>query len=163
LVIGSLAVTNMLQTDTSVASFWITNPTNDFYGNRAAGSDFYGIWYEIKPNPDGPSATMDVCPNGNPLGYVTNNIAHSNTRFGLRIFHLYSRTFPCSPIRNDSNAIDSWSDNPSIQSVFSNFTVYKNLEDGVLAEQTGNVIFDNFVIAENYHSGAEFYLANFTK
>ncbi len=48
LAISSRAVTNMLQTDTSVASFWVTNPTNDFYGNRAAGSDFYGIWYEIK-------------------------------------------------------------------------------------------------------------------
>ena len=143
----------MLQTDTSVASFWITNPTNDFYGNRAAGGDFYGIWYEIKPNPDGPSATMDVCPTGNPLGYVTNNIAHSNTRFGLRVFQLQPRLYPCKPVRNDSNAADSWADNPSIQSVFSNFTVYKNLEDGVLAEQVGNVVFDNFVIAENYHSG----------
>ena len=153
LAISSLAVTNMLQTDTSVASFWITNPTNDFYGNRAAGGDFYGIWYEIKPNPDGPSATMDVCPTGNPLGYVTNNIAHSNTRFGLRVFQLQPRLYPCKPVRNDSNAVDSWADNPSIQSVFSNFTVYKNLEDGVLAEQVGNVVFDNFVIAENYHSG----------
>lgn len=45
LAISSLTVTNMLQTDISVASFWITNPTNDFYGNRAAGGDFYGIWY----------------------------------------------------------------------------------------------------------------------
>lgn len=123
----------MLQTDTSVASFWITNPTNDFYGNHAAGSDFYGIWYEIKPNPDGPSATMDVCPTGNPLGYVTNNVAHSNTRFGLRVFQLQPRMFPCNPLRNDSNANDPYSFNPSIKSTFSNFTVYKNLEDGVLA------------------------------
>jgi hypothetical protein len=45
LAIGSLVASNMLQTDTSVASFWVTNPTNNFYGNRAAGSDFYGIWY----------------------------------------------------------------------------------------------------------------------
>lgn len=95
LAISSLAVTNMLQTDTSVASFWITNPTNDFYGNRAAGGDFYGFWYEIKSNPDGPSATNDVCPPGNPLGYVANNVAHSNIRFGLRIFKLYSRKYPC--------------------------------------------------------------------
>jgi hypothetical protein len=95
LAISSLAVTNMLQTDTSVASFWITNPTNNFYGNHAAGGDFYGIWYEIKANPDGPSATNDVCPPGNPLGYVANNVAHSNIRFGLRIFKLFSRKYPC--------------------------------------------------------------------
>ncbi len=37
------------------------------------------------------------------------------------------------------------------------------MEVGVLAEQTGNVIFDNFTIAENYRAGVEFYVANFTK
>lgn len=129
----SIAATNMMQTDTSVASFWITNPSNDVIGNHAAGSDFYGIWYEIKKNPDGPSATNDVCPIGNPLGRVFNNMAHSNTRFGLRLFHLYSRTFPCDPVRDDSIADDPWINNPSIQSVFYNFTVYKNMENGVLA------------------------------
>jgi hypothetical protein len=163
LAVSSIQTTRMLQTDTSVASFWVTNPTNDFYGNHAAGSDFYGIWYEIKENPDGPSATMDVCPVGNPLGTVTNNVAHSNLRFGLRIFVLASRFYPCDPIRNDTDPNDPWGYNPSMTSTFSNFTVYKNLEDGVLAEQTGNVVFDNFRIAENYHAGIEFYLANFTR
>jgi hypothetical protein len=143
----------MLQTDISVASFWVTNPTNDFYGNHAAGSDFYGIWYEIKPNPDGPSATLDVCPTGNPLGLVTNNVAHSNMQFGFRVFQLFSRLYPCNPVRNNSIATDPWSQNPSIQSVFSNFTVYKNLVDGVLAEQVGNVVFTNFIVAENYKTG----------
>jgi len=95
LAISSIQTTRMLQTDTSVASFWITNPTNDVYGNRAAGGDFYGLWYEIKENPDGPSATMDVCPMGNPLGLAYNNTAHSNKRFGLRIFILASRWYPC--------------------------------------------------------------------
>ena len=28
-----------------------------FRNNHCAGSDFYGMWYEIKPYPDGPSAT----------------------------------------------------------------------------------------------------------
>jgi hypothetical protein len=117
----------MLQTDISVASFWVTNPTNDFYGNHAAGGDFYGIWYEIKVNPDGPSATNDVCPPGNPLGYVANNVAHSNIRFGLRIFKLFSRKYPCMDVRDDTNGSDPWYSNPSIPSIFSNFTIYKNL------------------------------------
>ena len=137
----------MMQTDTSVASFWVTNPTNDLVDNHAAGSDFYGIWYEIKPRPDGPSATMDVCPMGNPLGNVTNNVAHSNVRFGLRIFTLAPRLYPCSPTRDDSNPDDPWAKNPSIPAIYSNFTLYKNLEDGVLAENVGNVIFDQFVVA----------------
>jgi hypothetical protein len=137
----------MLQTDTSVASFWITHPTNDFVDNVAAGSDFYGIWYEIKEHPDGPSATLDVCPMGNALGNVTNNTAHSNIRFGLRIFILAARLYPCDPVRNDSDPNDPWAYNPSQESLFSNFTVYKNLEDGVLSEETGNVVFDNFIVA----------------
>ena len=81
----------MMQTDISVASFWVTNPTNHLRNNRAAGGDFYGFWYEIKPHPDGPSATEDVCPIGNPLGESHDNVAHSYKRFGLRIFKLYSR------------------------------------------------------------------------
>ena len=35
----------ILQSDISVASFWITNPTNHLIGNHAAGGDFYGFWY----------------------------------------------------------------------------------------------------------------------
>jgi hypothetical protein len=146
LAISSLQTTKMLQTDTSVASFWVTNPTNDFYGNNAAGSDFYGIWYEIKANPDGPSATNDVCPIGNPLGNVYNNTAHSNKRFGLRIFQQFARKYPCSPVRDDSNPNDPWASNPSSPSTYSQFTIYKNLENGILAEQTGNVFFDRFAI-----------------
>ncbi len=84
---------------------------------------------------------------GNPLGYVANNVAHSNIRFGLRIFVLAPRLYPCLPVRNDSNSNNPWEFNPSIPAIYSNFTIYKNLEDGVLAEQVGNVIFDNFTVA----------------
>ena len=57
-----------MQTDISVASYWVTNPSNHLRHNHAAGGDFYGFWYEIKEHPDGPSARNDVCPIGNPLG-----------------------------------------------------------------------------------------------
>jgi hypothetical protein len=45
LAISSLSAFNMLQTDQSVASFWITNPYNHIRNNHAAGGDFYGFWY----------------------------------------------------------------------------------------------------------------------
>lgn len=153
----------MLQTDISVASFWVTNPTNDFYGNHAAGGDFYGIWYEIKQHPDGPSATNDVCPIGNPLGKVYNNTAHSNIRFGFRLLKLYARQYPCQSIRNNSDGYDPWFYNPSITSNFTNFTLYKNMQDGALAEQPGDLVLDQFVVAESYNAGVEFYMANFTQ
>lgn len=125
LAISSLLVNNMMQTDMSVASFWVTNPSNHVRYNHAAGSDFYGFWYEIKEHPDGPSATEDVCPIGNPLGESHDNVAHSNVRFGLRIFRLYSREKPCEPIRDDT-LVDPWSKNPSVQSRFYNYVLWKN-------------------------------------
>lgn len=57
LLISSLQASFMLQTDITVASIWITNPLNIVRGNRCAGSDFYGMWYEIREHPEGPSAT----------------------------------------------------------------------------------------------------------
>lgn len=46
----------------TVASIWVTHPTNFIRYNHCAGSDFYGMWLEIKENPDGPSATSEICP-----------------------------------------------------------------------------------------------------
>jgi hypothetical protein len=68
--------------------------------NHAAGSDFYGFWYEIKAIPTGPSATSLVCPIGMPLGLFDSNVAHSNVRFGLRFFNYAPCTYPCKPTRN---------------------------------------------------------------
>jgi hypothetical protein len=45
LAVSSLSTTKMLQTDVNTVTFWITNPTNDFEGNHAAGGDYYGFWY----------------------------------------------------------------------------------------------------------------------
>ena len=142
----------MMQTDISAASFWVTNPTNHLRYNRAAGGDFYGFWYEIKEHPDGPSATVDICPIGNPTGESHDNVAHSYVRFGLRFFKLYSRENPCGSIRDDSLS-DPWANNPSIQSHFYNYMLYKNGEDGLLAEEMGNTLFENFVIAESGRAG----------
>jgi hypothetical protein len=52
LVVSSLAATNMLKTDISVATFWISHPSNDLNGNVAAGSDYYGILYQTKDYAD---------------------------------------------------------------------------------------------------------------
>lgn len=44
---------------------------------------FYGIWYEIKERT---ATTAAACPMGSEVLEVSNNVAHSNTRFGLRFF-----------------------------------------------------------------------------
>jgi len=100
LMVTSISSFVMLQSDITVASYWITNPFNTFRRNHAAGGDFYGVWYELKDNPDGPSATFDMCPTGMRLGLSQDNVAHSNIRFGLRIFKLSARKYPCIPTKD---------------------------------------------------------------
>lgn len=125
----------MLQTDMSVASFWVTNPLNHLRYNRAGGGDFYGFWYEIKPNPDGPSKNTQICPQGMRLGESHDNVAHSYKRFGLRIFKLASKTYPCKAgILSPFDSNNPWSLNPTFESHFYNYVLYKNGEAGLLAE-----------------------------
>ena len=50
------------------ASFWITNPDNNYIGNRAAGSDHCNFWMKLDAHPTGASATDSICPTGVPLG-----------------------------------------------------------------------------------------------
>ena len=49
-----------------------------------------------------------------------------------------------------------------MQSHFYNYLLYKNLESGLLAESTGNVLFSNFTLAENRHAGMEFFQTDLT-
>lgn len=74
------------------------------------------------------------------MGELAHNVAHSNNRFGLRFFILAPRKFPCISTRN-SSASDIYSDNPSIPTIYLNFTTFKNGESGVLAERLGNSLF----------------------
>jgi hypothetical protein len=87
---------SLLNTDQTPACFWITNPDNDFIGNHAAGSDRYSYWYDLQINAIGPSANTEICPENERVGRFDNNHAHSNGRYGLRIFHnMRPRKFPC--------------------------------------------------------------------
>lgn len=86
LAVNTLPSHSLLNTDQSPASFWITNPNNEFEGNRAAGSYMYGFWFDLPANPTGSSSAKDLCPVGMKLGSFKNNEAHSNGRYGVRIF-----------------------------------------------------------------------------
>jgi hypothetical protein len=80
----------------------MTNPSNYWIDNAAAGSERYGFWVQVAAHPDGPSATTSVCPVGMPLGAFRGNSAHSNGRYGLRIFNQYfPRTHPCQRVTTE--------------------------------------------------------------
>mmetsp|Transcript_29264 Transcript_29264/g.28392 ORF Transcript_29264/g.28392 Transcript_29264/m.28392 type:complete len:776 (-) Transcript_29264:1803-4130(-) len=167
---GNLAVLTMtswslLNTDQTPASFWITNPDNIFRNNHAAGSDRYGFWYDLQPHPTGGSFDPNICPINMKLGEFDNNVAHSNGRYGLRIFHGHvPRTYPCQDIKNDqaNNPNDPFHENPLITAEFTNFLGYKNKVNGAIAEKVGDVRFKNFQVVDNLVAGIEFSLTGET-
>lgn len=70
---------------------------------------------------------------GMQLGISRDNVAHSNRRFGLRIFKLSARKYPCLDTEDES-ALDPYTGNPPIHSQFDNYTLWKNEECGFLGE-----------------------------
>jgi hypothetical protein len=151
---------SLLNTDQTPASIWITNPDNIIRGNHAAGSDRYSYWYDTQKTAIGPSFDENICPENTKLGEFSNNVAHSNGRYGLRIFHnLIPRTHPCEPmVYNSTDPNNPYPDNPPIIANFYNLTSYKNSRNGAIAERVGAVQFHNFKTADNILAGIEFSL-----
>jgi hypothetical protein len=149
---------SLLNTDATPGSMWITNPNNDFTGNHAAGSDRYSYWYDLQINAMGANADTNICPENEPVGRFFNNTAHSNGRYGLRIFHnMMPRTYPCKPIVYDpSNETDPYWQNPPLTAEFRNLTGWKNKRNGAIAGKVGDVRFIDFKVADNLLAGIEF-------
>jgi hypothetical protein len=102
LVILTKQTFSMLVIDSTPASFWIKHPNNILIGNRAAGSDHYGFWFDPTDHPTGPSVDKNICPKNAKLGVFRDNVSHSNNKYGLRIHDsLLPRTYPCSRMKMD--------------------------------------------------------------
>ena len=160
LIVQSRASHSILNTDTTPASIWITNPDNIWVGNHAAGGPRYGFWFDLQVNSIGPSASKDICPISFKLGEFRDNVAHSMGRYGLRIFHEHTpRTRPCDPVVFDeeayANGEDPYHSNPVIVANYENFIGYKNGRNGAIAEDIGAVRFINFKTVDNVLGGIE--------
>lgn len=160
LIVQSRASHSILNTDTTPASIWITNPDNIWVGNHAAGGPRYGFWFDLQVNSIGPSASKDICPISFKLGEFRDNVAHSMGRYGLRIFHEHTpRTRPCDPVTFDEDAFangeNPYHSNPVIVANYENFIAYKNGRNGVIAEDIGSVRFINFKTVDNILGGIE--------
>lgn len=82
----------------------------------------------------------------------SNNIAHSNGRFGLRILEMVPRKYPCESTI-DRYLDDPYSVNPTYPAVFENFVTFSNHEVGVLGEFLGTIIFKNMSVVDSKFSG----------
>jgi len=72
----------LIPSDNTVATYWITNPSNHYIGNVAAGSDQIGFWMAFPQHPTGEFEGSEISgrtwPRRMPLGTFTGNVAHSN-------------------------------------------------------------------------------------
>jgi parallel beta-helix repeat protein len=151
---------SLLNTDQTPASFWITNPDNILIGNHAAGSDRYGFWFDLQQHSTGPSEDLSICPEFMELGEFTGNVAHSNGRYGLRIFHrMTPSTDPCAALASEKHLEKEMPDTETSQPVLTHirdFVGYKNKITGLIASEIGEIKFHNIRVADNLHSGVEF-------
>jgi len=108
----------------------------------------------------GPSFDLNVCPENSKIGEFVDNVAHSNGRYGLRIFHnLIPREFPCKPFTYSGNPADPYPTNKPIIANFRNLVAWKNGRNGAIAERVGAVQFHDFKVADNILAGMEFSLS----
>ncbi|CAI2373695.1 unnamed protein product [Moneuplotes crassus] len=158
LVMKSMRSWSLLNTDQTPAAFWITHPNNIFIDNHAAGSAKYGFWFDLQVHPTGPSYDPDICPEYERLGEFTGNVAHSNGKYGLRIFHRFNPVEdPCAGLRNANGRDQIVGEGTTpVVTRFRDFITYKNNRSGVMGEEFGAVRFHNIVTADNLFAGIEF-------
>mmetsp|Transcript_26971 Transcript_26971/g.4964 ORF Transcript_26971/g.4964 Transcript_26971/m.4964 type:complete len:194 (+) Transcript_26971:5890-6471(+) len=161
--LGTRPTFSLLNSDTTPATFWITNPNNIIRNNRAAGGDRYGFWFDIPLNPTGSSRTSSVCGRGEKLGVFEGNTAHSYGRYGLRIFRGHiPRERPCDDVKDD-NLDDPWSYNPSIPAEYKDFTAFKNGRSGAVGEDVGDIRFIDFKVADHVLAGINMTFNEFSR
>jgi len=133
---------SLLNTDTTPASFWITNPSNEYVANAAGGSQGYGFWFRLDNHPDGPSSTSLVCPKFMPLGQFDGNSSHSNRFYGVRVHpEWFPVENPCAGNQHTSQT--------KIPARLTNSRLYKNGMKGFVATQVGLLRLEQAVVFDN--------------
>ena len=120
------AAERLLPTDTSPATFWITNPDNVVSNNIAAGSQGNGFWYALPEHPTGLSANAGIWPRRTPLGEFSGNVAHSNDGDGLHVDGGPDETTLEAETTNYRPRQDPAADSPAVVARFEGFVGYKN-------------------------------------
>ncbi len=134
-----------------MSTFWITNPDNIYRDNVAAGSDATGFWFAFPQHPTGAFEGTDVSkatwPRRTPVREFKGNVAHSN--FDGFMFDRGPRPdghFATGGHISLANPADA--NSPQVESVFEDFTSYKNRNGGIWARGEMHT-FRNLKLADN--------------
>ncbi len=127
------------------ATYWITNPNNEFVGNVAAGTVGTGFWFALHQVPTGLSSTdrrfQRLEPTKEPLGVFRRNVAHSC----MSALDINDQIKPDLTLQKNGE----WANDGPFY--FDDLTLYSN-RTGLYAGiggQRENVIYRNNVLADN--------------
>ena len=131
---GQNAKDVLLPSDNTVSTFWITNPDNIYRDNVAAGSDSTGFWFALPQNGigkfEGTEIGAKTWPRRTKVREFKGNTAHSN--FDGFLVDRGPRPdghFAIGGHTSQSNPADA--NSPQVESVFEDFTSYKNRNGGL--------------------------------
>ena len=125
----------LLPSDNTVSSFWITNPDNIYRDNVAAGSDSTGFWFALPANGigkfEGTEIGAKTWPRRTRVREFKGNVAHSN--FDSFMMDRGPSPITLSPYRHAHISLCNPADanSPQVESVFEDFTAYKNRNGGI--------------------------------
>ena len=143
----------LLPSDNTAATFWITNPSNDYIGNVAAGSDSTGFWFSLPEHPNGAFLGTEIAentwPRRMPQGLFRGNVAHSNfdgLMFDRNIAD--DNTFGVTGSSHIARINPADATSRSMESVIEDFTGYKN-RNGAIWSRGEMKVFRDLKLADN--------------
>ena len=156
----------LLPSDSSPATFWITNPDNTVRNNVAGGSEGVGFWYALPEHPTNLSTNANIWPRRTPLKEFSGNVAHSNDDRGLNVDdgpkdnvgNTDSAYY--NPRANPTPPAEGQPDSAPVIADFSGFSAYKHRDRAVWMRGenhrlTGATLADNGIGA-TFASGESF-------
>jgi cell migration-inducing and hyaluronan-binding protein len=150
---GQNATDQLIPSDNTASTFWITNPDNTYRGNVAAGSEATGFWIALPEHPTGKFEGTEIAartwPRRMQLREFSGNVSHSNVE-GFMFdrgpnaqgrFNLGGNTHMAYEDPSDRNS-------RQLETVIKDLTVYKSSGAAVWARGE-NHIFDGLKVADS--------------
>ncbi|HXE63926.1 MAG TPA: G8 domain-containing protein [Bryobacteraceae bacterium] len=141
---GQNATDQLIPSDNTASSFWITNPDNTYRGNVSAGSEATGFWMAFPEHPTGKFEGTEIAaktwPRRTQIKEFSGNVSHSDVD-GLMLdrgtnamgkFNLGGNTHLPYTDPGDTNSA-------RLESVLTDFTSYKNSGAAIWARGENHV------------------------
>ncbi len=165
---GQSAKDILIPSDNTASTFWITNPDNIFRDNVAAGSEATGFWLALPQHPTGAfvgtEGSKTTWPRRTRVREFKGNTAHSNFD-GFMFDRGPQPDGHFGPGGHMALANPADGNSPIVETVFEDFTGYKNRNSGMWARGEMDT-FKDLKLADNAigytHASGNFGRSDFT-